>query len=370
MEPACDVSGCITVANSMLVAAREWDLQEPQTPTILIIEKLLSLEWRAEPRKTAHLRELTDLTFDDYKLMDNKRYLQCILRLDDAFARGLPALHLRQCQSYYHAVLTVGDLSMVQPNFRASVYAQMIEDAQQQQLCIEGCPQVVLPLEDASDESSEEVLGTLAGKPHSKPIRTRKQKVSTDFTGALFAPVAALADSAPVGPAPAPILDDGASLMDLDLPGPTPTSGNTTPEEDFEYEPTSPASSRRSASIGIALEDLLDEPPPVDSDGSDQVHAQVAAIPAGWPGQIEGQWYEIRKSGNGTRIVVACPFAKTNHLHWTTCEKRRAIGPRTTKEFGKKQALAFIGVWLTKGRVGIHVVVWISYFNLYVSANR
>ena len=369
MEPASDVSGCITVANSMLVAAREWDLQEPKAPTILIIEKLLSLEWRAESRNTAHLRELRDLTFDDYKLMDNKRYLQCILRLDDAFARGLPALHLRQSQSYYQAVLTLGDLSMVQPNFRAKVYAQMIEDAQQQ-LCIEDLPKVVLPLEDASDESSEEVLGTLAGKAHSKPIRTRKQKVSTDFRGALFAPAAALADSAPVGPAPAPILDDDASLMNIPPGGPTPTSGNTTPEEDLEYEPTSPASSRRSASIGIALEDLLDEPPPVDSDGSDQVHAQVAAIPPGWPGQIEGQWYEIRKTRNGRRIVVACPFAKTNHLHWTTCEKRHAIGRRTTKEFGKKQALAFIGVWLKKGRVGIHVVVWISYFNLYVSANR
>jgi hypothetical protein len=215
------------------------------------------------------------------------------------------------------------------------------------------------------NEDSEEVMGTLAGHDNPPAPRRRKttRKPAEDFMEALFAPPPTAISDTPHNPItphiPIVIFPDGAPLLAL-VDGAA--QERSPPNTDYEYEPTSPLESPSSSSVGSStsqglgeassMEDALDD----QSSSEDVIGTESAGVC--YPTVVEGMDIEIRPCGpphaRYQRIVVDCPWADTNHLHWTTCEKRRNIGPKTTANFGPMEPFAFIGVWIRRGATTPH----------------
>ena len=67
---------------------------------------------------------------------------------------------------------------------------------------------------------------------------------------------------------------------------------------------------------------------------------------------VEGQPVRVQIVRGEPRFHVLCPECTGLHLEADTaqCSKRRSMGARQTGQFGEREPLAYLGVWLAAAR--------------------
>ena len=188
-----DYVGCMAIVEGKLVSARVWDILEDSTPALVLLQQLQDKRWVAGKRTQPHKLDDEFKLYHAISLMKNKRYLRCVLSLDDLFAKGLPALHISELQSYYLVALSLGDLRGVLPGMGSVAYREMLKlgdgnchaiaqlgDEENRQ-CLEDVSAVggYDPHDDDDDDLPFRSLGDGAGNGNPEEKKKRKRDHAT-----------------------------------------------------------------------------------------------------------------------------------------------------------------------------------------------
>ena len=87
-----------------MVCWREWDLREPGTPAIVMLDKLVHDGWRVGRAPLEHTLD-TPRVFPRPSQMSQRYYWRCLATFDKLCANGLQVLPRGKPQPYYMNVL-------------------------------------------------------------------------------------------------------------------------------------------------------------------------------------------------------------------------------------------------------------------------
>ena len=185
-------NGQLTAKDSQLCALGPWNMLQDDVPTLVVLEALVDDKWEPSDRNFPHLLGDEGKTFCAKNPRRNKRYLQCVLALQDLFHKQLPGLYIGQLQSYYKCILQLEDLSEVVPDKGKDFYLELLdkelvklealEDDAESAEALEDVP--ALPaLEDAPEASDDDPpVGRLGprGPPPAKAKRRARARRRPD----------------------------------------------------------------------------------------------------------------------------------------------------------------------------------------------
>lgn len=134
MPPVSDRIRCVELHAPQKIQPKA-DLADPTCPEVVCLEVLRARGWNPMARRAPHRAVGDELGkyFLYVRGQSSKRYLQCLLKLEELGGRGLAELHLRQTVSYYDAILHAPDPSEVhldQPSKHYQALVKSIQDGQ------------------------------------------------------------------------------------------------------------------------------------------------------------------------------------------------------------------------------------------------
>eukprot|EP00972_Heterocapsa_arctica_P078192 11531776-Heterocapsa_arctica.AAC.1 len=123
--------GCLCFGHSQL-ALPQHGLQDVESPVLTLLEALNKAGWRRGRENTPHLKddaEAVRLLFYIQNCTRRRLYFHCLLRLDELFEKGLPALPCNEVQLYYKCLLmglATGTLPAILPGRPAKEYKALL----------------------------------------------------------------------------------------------------------------------------------------------------------------------------------------------------------------------------------------------------
>ena len=280
------MAGCTDLSNPR-VATDSVNLQDDDTPTILLWEALRDAGWSAQDGVVLHDRE--GRTYQRSSKAARKEYLRVRLRWRELALPGMPS---DRPGTYYRCVLQGLAVPHDQP---AAYYASQLRAASGAE-AVARAPQ----LEDVVAPAA----ASQASRRRPRPAAGEDVVETLDSEPPPGSPVAVGADAAECSSA-----SDSTSSSTED-----PTSD---PAETSETEPE-------------GAEDVVD--------------AEPSGAPASsWPSTLEGVHLGLEvRPGQYERLAVRCRYH-------TDCTKRRNTGAAQTTSLGPREPLAFLATWLQAG---------------------
>jgi len=322
-----------------------------------MLEKLLETGWSIGSSEPLDHTQDSERCLNASGFIRRKRFLQCLLALENLFSKGLCSLRRGQCATYYSAVLHSDMPATVPIDKPAAFYKTLLEgkdfddsDAEPPELDSVAKPEPKKALAKKRAKPSVTVDISLGESDITSLLRpAKKARVSS---GVLEVPTATADSSVP----PPQMIPSVAASSSSGPPAAPATSSSACASA--PPVPVSPLPSN-SCSAGAAVPGppAPAVPPPVPP-------ALAAVAPDGLPFPLQNGYVypllnscikvevsegTIRQKDTYTRLVALCPLAgtlhKCGHGKKNVCQKKRNFGP-TQCRLGPFEPLAYLGVWI------------------------
>ena len=304
--------GTLCASTPEMVCLREWDMREPCTPAIVMLDKLVHDGWRVGRAPLEHTLD-TPRVFPRPSQMSQRYYWRCLATFDKLCANGLQVLPRGKPQPYYMNVLAeyLGDVPALVDVTHGTVARSLLRSDSQSSADVAPQDFSYADVPMASLGGKRPILSKHASGTKAKRIRPADQSIAEALgTNALWHALPAA-------------LDTPESLVLA-----------ATAMEPIPISVLADAPSAESAVL------LLLAP-------------EVASGFGSIVDMVEGQAVRVEERGiEGTlgyyrRICVTCPFHTLPRA--LPCRARRNTGPRQTARLGVHEPLAYIGAWLERG---------------------
>lgn len=298
-----ELAGHLRLSGGNLIAATDWNLQDSSTPALIIFEELVSRGYRPGYIR-AHCRG-SDKVIEECDWVSRKAYLQCLLKLDQCFRKGMKTLRTDQQILYYEAVRLSNQPQTVLEKQPLKYYKNLLSEmsgGSQLALMDQEDQPPPLAIEDLPTE--EFALASRCGSSVNAGVKRgakRKQcKIQMDYHLLGWAPAASL-----------PISDSLAGRA-----------------ESVADEPA-----QASTDVGSMQRALADAP------------RENRILPCGLRYSVE-EHLTAGQPGHYVKCIVKCPeCGGKHHDPKHDCHKSRNLSSEHTLVFGEAEVLGFLGVW-------------------------
>ena len=288
-----DVYGCVDLAGQAS-AQPNIDVMDKKCPVLLIARRLQRLGWQPKGAEITHTPDAA-LEFSTLKWSSRRPYLQCLLRLDEFWEKGVISLSSEQPVGFWLLLLRG---QIVAPKLGAAAYRKMLLDGEDEQRQ-DGLP----PLEGLEDAEVLPQLqdGTAVGSSDGDSSDEVMEAVGGHD-------------------------DERSDTSDAPASASTTSSSSSSSSSSASASSNSSASSSASKSREVEVE-------------------EVSGCPFPLPTHLEGcrLRYDDRMETLGyRRLIVFC----SKH---SKCTSSRNISERHSRTLGQYEPLAYLAVWAQLG---------------------